>query len=509
MNDTFASEEFTEGVERAAARSRIAARAARDFEAIAKQIVRFGSMTHKALTASLQKNRSDAFCMIPHPSGRGSLLCGSIAFRRFDQLSERILELDPFLKGCIEPSRARRALIESFVLRVLKEKRGIDPMTAMLILDEVVKALRSSLRDVVHFLPCVLFQHGGPAEFSIGPVKFSRTRTFFNLKREALRDSVLKDVEAHVAQVETWAAKTSSRDGLMTKADSERFVRNLQARAIRTYRAYPWVAEVQVVGRDGDTAKEFATKTVEAALNVVRILLGAGITEKVRLAWSRGDALRTAGMWADDSGVIHVSVGSNSMAPVGALNWYDGLSQGDGVFLNTLGSAISVFSNPRPIFHLHQRFLDSIHWFGDAATEIEATVRVIKYTSGIERLIFGGYDRDRKRRTDFAKRLSVLFDAFGVEESSRTYDEALTVYNARSALLHGARSPRDENAAHVAALAEELCRLCILCVSQLFPEMLRKHGDINSEDLERFFQELSKNAGKALAELNRAVPVEP
>lgn len=483
---------------------KFAARVFCEIKVIVKQIVRFSRMAPKERLTYMRAHPEEAFRHIPHPQGQGVIFCGAVAFERFLRLSKLIVDIDKDFERRIELSAIRKMFIDSFVARVLKEKRDVDLLTSALILEDVLSKLKATLIDTEHFLPCVFFPHGGPDQFDIGPVRFTRMRRFFKQRRGSLRSSLKVSIASQISHVDAWAYKVGSRRGLMEEADSERFVRNLQARVFKTFRAYPWVAEVKVTRCEKDVAEDFSVKTAVAALHIVRILLGSGVTRRVRLAWSKGDTLRTARMWADESGEINVSASSNGMTPVGAENWYDGLSQGDGRTLAKLGSAIGVLCDPRPIFNLHQRLLDSIHWFGDAATEPEPTSRIIKFTSGIERLIFGKFQRGQK--IQFAKRLQEITRYFfGVEETN-IYQKAISVYTARSALLHGDWSPRHQDAHELAGFAEHLCYFSIIGMAELFPAVLRVDGDISPNDLDRLMQNLAEHGESALDRYGLVAP---
>lgn len=495
MSNTTASTPL-EGPVLNACQKKIIARSARDLKSICKQIIRFSQMPEKNLMAQMSEP-SSMFCTIPHPSGNGDIFCGSIAWNIFSRVANSLIEFEPALERRITLNGAKKNLVKIFVQRVLQEKREPDRMTAELIFDDLSKKSLESLKNSEHYLPCVLFHNGGPDEFTIGPVNFARTAKFLQNNSRKLRYSVEQNIADQINQVTKWVEQGYPIERVATKEQSKKLVRDIQARVLKTYRIYPWVASVKIVGCDREVSGERASKTAEAALHVIRLLLGASITKKIRLARSPGNTLTFAGMWTDEVGIFHMSTSSMSMGPVGSENWYEILNHDNGYERHLLGSAISPLSNPRPIFHLHQRILDSIHWFGDAATELEPTSRVIKYTSGIERLLFGKFQRGQK--TVFAERLRAICCAFGCDKDNKVYHDAINLYDARSALLHGAFSPRYEKAYQLATLAENLCRLCILCAGQLFPALLRNLGEVSPEQLEDVMKEITDDTPKAMA----------
>jgi hypothetical protein len=350
---------------------------------------------------------------------------------------------------------------------------------------------RQTLQTTEHYLPCVLFLNGGPDEFEIGPVTFTRRAAFFRKHKQALKRSVVRSVGAHAAHIDKAIANGLPRERATTPEQSARFIRGLHARAIKTYRNYPWVATVRLINCDQATSEERATKVVEVALHVIRILLGAGHTKRLRLAWSRGDALRTAGMWADADDMIHMRVSSGSIGPVGGENWHEGLTQDGGQNLRIFGSALFPLADPIKPSNLHERFIDAINWFGDAATSHEPSASVVKYVSAIERLLFGKF-HPRCHQEKFATRITHILRACSCDEK-QTYEKAMRLYDARSKLLHGSSSPRDLQITGQVAVAEELASLCILCAAQLYPMMLEAYNDQTPDELDDIVDKICKS----------------
>lgn len=476
---------------------KIVVRSKRDLEFICRQILRFTRMQPNELFAHIRKHREDTFCTIPHPGG-GHLQCSALGWQRFAALADRVIDFEPTLAKRVEPEQVKRTVIDAFVQRLLKEKRELDLETCEQILQDVAEKSRKSLQDTEHYLPCVLFLHGGPDEFSIGPVTFVRRVKFFRDRKQALRQSTVRNEAAHIEQVNDAVERGFPRERAATTEQSRKLVRGLQASAIKAYRDYPWVACVRIVNCDHEIAVELATKTVETALHVTRIFLGAYHTKRVRLAWSRGDALRTAGLWADSEDVIHVQLGSQSIGPVGFENWHDVLTQDGGHELKIFGSALVPLVDPKEIYQLHARFIDAINWFGDAATDPEPTASVVKYVSSIERLLFGEYKRERNKA--FANRLKIIFKAFDCDDNEHAYEDALKVYGVRSTLLHGASSPRDIEAQRLVVVAEKLARLCLLCAAQLYPMMMHAYKDLEPKKLEEAMKQIERDGLEPLVQ---------
>lgn len=460
-------------------------------QAISRQIIRFLKMPHSERVSHFRRNPLDAMCMIDHPGGRGSLICGTLANKKLARLAELVTEFQPELAHRTSREQLKKIVIDLFVQYILKESREVDRTTMEQLLVDAANKARQSLQTTEHYLPCVLFLNGGPDEFEIGPVTFTRRAAFFRKHKQTLKRSVVRSVGAHAAHVDKAIANGLPRERAATPEQSARFIRGLHARTIKTYRNYPWVATVRLVNCDHATSEERAAKVVEVALHVIRILLGAGHTKRLRLAWSRGDALRTAGMWADADDMIHMRVSSSSIGPVGGENWHEGLTQDGGQNLRIFGSALFPLADPIKPSNLHERFIDAINWFGDAATSHESSASVVKYVSAIERLLFGKFHPQSHKKM-FATRITRVLRAFSCEDK-QTSEKAMGVYDARSKLLHGSSSPRNLQITEQVAVAEELARLCILCAVQLYPMMLEAYNDRTPDELEGIMDKICKS----------------
>lgn len=318
---------------------KIAKRALKAIEFICRQLLRFAKMPPIELMAYLRKNPKDAFCDIPHPKGNGHIHCGSLAWNKLNELADLTIELDHGLGRRVGRRLAKEAVINAFVKRVLQEARGVDQETAMLLLKDALTILREKLVVIEHYLPCVLFPGDTPTEFSVGPVTFIRRSKFFNDKKSVLKHSINVNTKAHIEYVEAAIAQGFPQERTHTKDESRQLVRELQSRAVKTYKDYPWIACVKVSDCDERVSKERAIQATEMALHIIRILLGAKPTRKIRLVWSRSGALLSAHLHADVHGVIHASLCADSLEPVGVINWHEALIRAD-LELDILGSAL-------------------------------------------------------------------------------------------------------------------------------------------------------------------------
>ncbi|EBY2666195.1 hypothetical protein JZD35_001548 [Salmonella enterica subsp. enterica serovar Teko] len=471
----------------AVTKENIAKRALKCIEFINRQLLRFAKMPPNELMAYLRKHPREAFCQIPHPKGNGNLQCGSIAWNKLGELADLALKLDTCLGRRVSSQQARKAVTDAFVSKVLQEAREANQETAMMVLQDALAILRNKLVVREHYLPCVLFGDDAPTEFTVGPVTFTQNAMFFRDKKSVFRHSVDINTNAHIKSVTSAITQGFFRENVPTPDESRKFVGEFQKRAIKIYKDYPWVASIKVTDCDEVTSQERAIQSTELAIHIIRILLGAEPTRKIRLAWSRSNALNTAHLYSDADGVIHASVGANSLGPVGIINWYKALMKCD-LELEILGSALLPIVNPIETNHLHQRLIDAINWFGDAATDSNPSSSIVKYVSAIERLFFGKFESGRTKV--FAGRIKYILDAFGCDGDHQVYDQALKVYRARSILVHGEIYQTEDEANESICLASSLSRMCLLCSAQLYSMMQNAFDNPDALALEEIMKRI-------------------
>ncbi len=156
--------------------------------------------------------------------------------------------------------------------------------------------------------------------------------------------------------------------------------------------------------------------------------------------------------------------------------------------LEILGSALLPIVNPIETNHLHQRLIDAINWFGDAATDSNPSSSIVKYVSAIERLFFGKFESGRTKV--FAGRIKYILDAFGCDGDHQVYDQALKVYRARSILVHGEIYQTEDEANESICLASSLSRMCLLCSAQLYSMMQNAFDNPDALALEEIMKRI-------------------
>ena len=141
---------------------------------ILADVIRYRRMP---LSKLRERPREDLLATIPHPSGRGSLLCGRRANSKIWALARDAL-VESEWKDRMEAPVVQRQLREGLLRKFLKEGLPIDLKNIEALLSEALSAAAAGCKTLTHFIPCHVSSDAEPAAFAIGPVSFQPTVTF-------------------------------------------------------------------------------------------------------------------------------------------------------------------------------------------------------------------------------------------------------------------------------------------------------------------------------------------
>jgi hypothetical protein len=139
-----------------------------------------------------QLPKADIYGELPHPSGRGDMLCGSAAAQRVKRLAEQALQHSDAV-GTLETGRVHRALRKIIVERFFKDQLPVDVPHVEKAISAAVKAAKRDRADTTHFFPCRLMYAGDPDTFVVGPVTFVTVARFNRQMAEKFDAYVRRD----------------------------------------------------------------------------------------------------------------------------------------------------------------------------------------------------------------------------------------------------------------------------------------------------------------------------
>lgn len=422
------------------------------------EYVRFAKMS-KVERKKIDKR--DYFCNLPHPSGRGHMLCGHLAEAKLRELSEEALGLNR-LAGRVSVKTVRELIGSELVKRFLIEKRPVDVQQIDRLMSWLGRAALRRCSGQTHFIPCHLMYVEEPAELAVGPVTLRSRKSF--------RSQILPLVRAYDSR------------------GDRRWTRKLLYSALQYYRSFKWIIEVTVPPADSDLSDQIAWEAATAALNCLHICFGAQATSKMVLGGPRLERDNRGHLQIDPSGKLHVQLQFGGPGQVGfasgwSTNWVGSEAE---LFVNLCGVALETVVDPDLLRPISRRVLDAIFWFGEGVREKGHAARVVKYVTALERMLM------TSERDDIAKLVSERCAAFCLTTDEpkslpQWRAEALRLYDLRSRLVHGDMSPLSKEVRDGAHLGAEIARFAILGALRHFGEKGLRAERVSTSQLARWF----------------------
>ena len=439
-----------------------------DVNFIAKDLLRFATMSFQDLKRHIKEHSEDLLCDITIP-GHGHRLISREAARRFAQLAKRQRDIDPN-KHAISLSTLEEAIRETFVEIFISEGRPVERKFVDRMLGKAVQREKKDHKAVVHYLPCVIMSTGYPSYFEIGPVRFISKEKFFDdfeLKIDADLRAGNKYPEETYNQILDWIHGY--------------------------YKEFVWIAEVSVPACNSKISRERAEMTVQAAIDVLKLFFGYAGGRRFRLAQDGSRPDKSAHLMRGCNGAFRWWIGGYAIG--GAFvkdDWYDRMMQESAWAVQAAGNAISRYLLPGAKSDHRDRWLDALNWYGQAVSERLPSAQLVKYVAALERLTVTK-ESGSNNVTDIVTRrtalLSVQFDL--VPDILKARKDARTIYRWRSNLMHGRSSPLTKNILSVVQLADSITQKAIFGALALYIDLELK-GKSKSKDLEQYFSDLEK-----------------
>jgi hypothetical protein len=416
--------------------------------------------------------RDELIGSLPHPSGKGDMLCSGLGERRVWALAEQALKQSNAV-GTLETERVHQVLKPILVDRFIKELRPIDEKEVERALASAVRQAKRDRSDRVHFIPCRLMYAGDPDTFAVGPVTFMTLAKF----NEAMAPHYESYVASDVAPEQPHNLESFLND------------------ARHYYNDFTWVARVNVLNCDEGTSRMRADMAVTAALNFVHAFLGAFHTRRMHVAGPRLDQDRRARLSLDAANKLHVTCSSSATSAVGFLDGWGEHLEGEtmAILLRGAAKALEPLADPSIQRPMGSRLVDAAAWFGDAVREPSTAAQIITAVTGLEALVMTGEHEDI---TDLlsSRAAAVAYHPCGEKTFAELEAELRRAYAMRSRLTHGSLSPFDPE---VEAFAPACLRLAeeVICAGL---ELFETEGLIDnprtSRELAHGFDQLVERA---------------
>jgi hypothetical protein len=365
-------------------------------------------------------SRSDVGGDLPHPTGRGSMVCSPAGVRRVRHLAEQAL-LHSDAGGTLEPDRVYRAFRQIIVDRFVKEGAPIDERNVEKAMASAVKVAKRDRADTIHYLPCRLMYAATPDSFTVGPVTFMTVKQF--------------------------NARLAEKFGAYARGDGSKDMKieeGLLEDARHYYDGFTWVGQVEVLNCDAGVSKMRGQLAVTAALNFIHVVFGSYHTDRMMVGGPRMENDRRAHITIKQDGNADVSCSWSATSAVGFHEGWEALLERETapLLISAAGKAIEPITNPTIKRPLATRLADAVGWFGDAVREESPAAQIVKAVTALEALVMTGEHIEIASEVS-ARAAALCFDPERDGTFEEVNTEMLHAYDMRSRLAHGSLSPFD------------------------------------------------------------------
>lgn len=409
----------------------------------------------------------EAIALLPNPFGIGQISCGIEAFRRLENASTMAVAQSDFA-GRMDSKLVFDAMKGIVTSRFLKEQREINQRECDKAFSTAIKIAKKSLADTVFWIPVHLGRVQNPSMFEIGPIKFEPMEDF------------LRGIDG---ELQNYIDKDDNRAEVR---------RNLRRTTESYYREFGWSARVEIIGCSPSIAKKSARRRVQHAIDCLHLLLGARHSDHMRMGGPNFFVDRRGQISRDGNGEVSISSSVDWKTNQLPDDWWemvraDGFDQMVVLFGLAIEHGTDV-ANPAP---LSQRILDALMWFGEAVRDEFQAARIVKYVTSIERLLVTE-EKDEELVEKLSRRGASVLCTLEGYDFDESFQRLKKVYNLRSELVHGSRSPVDPRMAEGEREAEILARHVLFGFIGFTGDQGLRETDLPKKQLSENFRKLEK-----------------
>jgi hypothetical protein len=347
-----------------------------------------------------------------------------------------------------------------------------------------------------HYIPCALFLGEAVPRFPMGPVTFIHQKEFFATHKNEI-EALRRDIAAsHQKRSQEAIAKGMPEKDAPTEAQSQGWADHLVKGLVSFFEEFQWIAVVDVPACNAAVSYDRAVFLTRSALNIIKLLLGAQYTYRLRTAEDRGHSRETAKLSRESGGKLDISLSYTPFDNVVGDNWLEVLKQSGRIF-DLACRALELCMGFAEAPPLCLRFIESLSWYGDGVAETSPAAKIVKFVTAIEGMTGTGMEKDDAGKdrgvteivTHRGAILHMLFTEGKFEDSLPKINK---VYDWRSDLVHGSVSPFDGSVAECVPKAEEMARFVLLGGLNYFSHLGLENPAFKTKELAEAYRELEK-----------------
>lgn len=432
-----------------------------DFQRLIKGVEALLGLDLAQIGARYDQHPEDKLCDLPHPSGKGLVLCTRDAYDAIYSMAERHINSLPNAEDYSLKDMAEA--IRNHVLVAARDEPSDEAIIARTLHEATVHSQAEHCVRTFHF-PCVLVSSHAPSQFSFGPVGFATLATFLELKKNAL--DTYTERNPHRQSATAWA------EGLKSYVPGN-----------------PWIASVTIPPCAPSVSQLRAEQTTATAINLIRLLIGAGHARDMRLGHSLSPSPSSYAFLVETNEDLDIWSTHRVSGALVEDDWYATLRSRAPQYWARAEHLLHAGTKGRRS-EIAGRVLDAVSWFGEASLETIPGTQIAKFEAALERLTVTGPFKLHL----FCSRVALL--AYGrQEEIEECYWKAFDIHLARSQVLHGVISPKSPVFRKSLSLAHEITRTVLFRALEIHCFLDDSGARSTLETLQNFYnKQLSRHA---------------
>jgi hypothetical protein len=462
----------------------ISAKAADDLvaasEALVENIVVWLQKSHEETIADLANVGMDGI-----PAKNGHLLSDEEVMVQFSGAFTAALDGTQYRER-LSPNDVYREFKRLFSERLIYGGVAVSRRAVLKYFRESINICAGRTGQARRYIACNICHFDTPITIDLGVVRFIPAEMALKILDDSM--ATVPDQLADMQKEHRWAGPPQRRiDALRGH-----------------YQAFDWAAEVSISGFDTKRGLEHAYRLAQGGLDFLHLLIGAPYSDRMRLDWKLLDADRPASFAILADGTPATTVNYRSTSRHLDDGWWDSVKENagkDGVELFRL--VIERANDPDHIHVLARRYMDALTWYGDAVREKVSVSRLLKFVMAVELLIGTSEKVDISRK--LSRRGASLLFMRNYGDLHELYRKLLTIYDARSAVVHGSISPRDGADSGILVAAEDISRSLLIEALSVFGRKAFNEGAVSQRRVRKFFDSIEEGAvaayGKGFPEI--------
>ncbi|QDX24798.1 hypothetical protein FPZ54_01280 [Sphingomonas suaedae] len=273
---------------------------------------------------------------------------------------------------------------------------------------------------------------------------------------------------------------------------------------VHYYGSFGWVAEIHISDCDEFTSESRAMEVVTRAIDCLHLLIGPGHSRKMRIG---GPNLKRdlRGNFSVCDANLRYKVSYPSAGHFGfEEGWFVDLEAHPdwGRVLTLCALALEAATDPgltRPLSH---RFLEAIHWYGEAVRDPNPAARVVKYITALERMLMTE-GRNEEIAPTISERVAALCCERGsIASHTQWRADAQAAYALRSKLVHGSLSPTSKRITDELGTVARVSQYGIVGALTLLGDRGLTDANASSVKLSRFYDAFVADVRRALTSVS-------